>query len=251
MGEVAGGERDAPSVTARSGRDHNAPGVIGAAILVGAAALFVLGVQPILLAGLIEAGRLTNTGLGLAAMAEVLALAIGAAIGPSLMNTGAMRLRTAAMCLLLVAVNLGVQQASSPTWIYLDRAAAGMLEGVILGAALVVLTHTRQPDRISGLFLALQTLPQMIAAYLLPVWLMPRYGVEAGFVLLAMLAFIAAFGALGLADRVQFHADEARPPLKWSPPAVLFVLAVLEHFPSRMTRGDSPEAASVIHPGCR
>ena len=28
-------------------------------------------------------------------------------------------------------------------------------------------------------------------------------------------------------------------------------IPVLEHFPSRMTRGDSPEAASVIHPGCR
>ncbi len=207
--------------------DHNAPGVVASAMLVGTAALFILGLQPILLGGLAQAGRLSEAGLGIAATIEVLALALGAGIGPRLLNRGGLRWKTAAICLLLAMANGAVHWAISPGAIYAGRGMAGLLEGLALGAALVVLTHTRQPDRISGLFLAIQTIPQMVAAYLIPVLLIPRWGVESGFVVLAIFGAAAAIGARGLIDKVTLPTAGPHGRLMWTPAVVLLMVAVV------------------------
>jgi len=47
------------------------------AILVGAVALLMLGLQPLLLGALLEAGQVTLEGVGLVAMGEIVALGLG------------------------------------------------------------------------------------------------------------------------------------------------------------------------------
>jgi hypothetical protein len=212
----------------QEGYVHETPPVVWSSMLIGTAAMLILGVQPILLGGLTEVGRLTAAGLGLAAMLEILGLAIGSTFGPYLMNTGSMRMRTALACLALAAVNMGVYLADTQAPILCLRAAAGLLEGLMLGSVNVVLTHTRRPERMNGLLLGLSTIPQVIAAYLLPVLIIPRFGLNAGFGLLAALALLAAGCASRLVDHVKYHAPQGGlPPIRWSPALVAFMGAVL------------------------
>jgi DHA1 family inner membrane transport protein len=206
---------------------HETLTAISATMVVGTAALLVLGVQPILLGGLIETGRLTEAGLGRVAMVEVFALAIGSAIGPFAMNAGAMRLKVAIAALLLAAVDFGLYAAHSTSYILGLRGVAGLLEGLLIGAAVAVVTHTRRPDRMNGLFLGITTAPQIAAAYLLPALVIPRFGLNAGFALLAASALAAACAAPFLVDRVEMHAEAQSGSIAWSPALLLTLLGGL------------------------
>jgi MFS transporter, DHA1 family, inner membrane transport protein len=108
-------------------------------------------------------------------------------------------------CALLAIVNGAIYWSHMPAMLFATRGAAGLLEGYILGAAIVVITHSRAPDRLNGLFLALQTIPQAVLAYALPIWLVPKFGADGGFAILAGLAAVCAVAAFALTER--------RPPL--------------------------------------
>jgi hypothetical protein len=64
---------------------------IATAMWVGTAALMVLGIQPIFLAALVAEHRITDMVLGRLATVEVLAIAVGSAIGTAFFRTGGMR----------------------------------------------------------------------------------------------------------------------------------------------------------------
>jgi MFS family permease len=183
---------------------------VAASMFIGTAAFMVLGIQPVLLGALVEAHRLTEQWLGIVATAEVLALAFGAIVGPPLMKRGGMRGKTLAVAGLLTIANLASFVAHTPLQIAIVRTFAGCAEGLLLSAAIYVLTHTRHPERVSGLFLALSTIPQVFAAYLLPVSLIPHYGANIGFALLTALAAAVAPAALALPRAPLIsHASEA------------------------------------------
>lgn len=206
---------------------HETPKVLGAAMVLGTSALMVLGVQPILLGGLIREGRITEAGLGQVAMAEVFCLAIGSLIGPSLMNRGSMRRRAVVVAVLLALANGATGLSSSPLQLIGMRAMAGLLEGLALGAAVLVLTHTRHPHRMSGLFLGLQTVPQAIAALTFPSLLIPRFGVDSGFLVLGGLAAGGAGAALLLVDHVATPSTTSRIRIAWTPQLLWLILAIL------------------------
>jgi MFS family permease len=166
------------------------PPAIAAAMWIGTGALMVLGIQPILLAALVAEHRISDAALGRLATTEVLALALGAALGAALFRTGGMRAKALVLGGLLTAANLASCWVAGGLALFLLRFAAGALEGIVLGCAIVILTRTRHPDRINGVFLAAQTIPQAIAAFLLPIYLVPRWGSDAAFVILALLTFI-------------------------------------------------------------
>jgi MFS transporter, DHA1 family, inner membrane transport protein len=203
------------------------PYSLAAGMLIGTAVLMILGIQPLLLGGLTQEGRLTDAQLGQVATVEVLMLALGAALGPRLMNQGAMRLYTSVACLLLALVDALVFVMHSEWILVASRATAGLLEGLALASVIVVLTHSRHPDRINGVFLAVQTIPQAVAAYLLPVTILPRGGANAGFFLLAGWAILAALGATGLVDRVQAQETKSSLHVIWSRPVIITYTAIV------------------------
>ncbi len=200
-------------------------------MLIGTVALMVLGVQPILFGALVEDGRLTESTLGLVATLETLALALGAVVGPWLLNRGGIRLKTVALAVLLAALNLAVFWARTPLQVCILRAAAGFAEGMLLGAAIIILTFTRHPERMNALFLALSTIPQVFAAYLLPVTLMPKFGSNAGFGLMAVLAVLAVPAALALPDRppkgpAEPTRDDAGSARVWTVWTIIALIAI-------------------------
>ena len=163
---------------------------ISTAMWIGTAALMVLGIQPVFLASLVAEHRITDALLGRLATAEVLAIAAGTAVGTAFFRTGGMRVKAAALSGLLALVNIATCYAASATALLALRFGAGITEGVLLGCTVVILTRTRAPDRINGVFLAAQTIPQALAALALPIYLIPRWGSNAAFVILAALALI-------------------------------------------------------------
>ncbi len=199
-------------------------GALCAALLVGTAALMVMGLQPLLLGALEHEGRLTDPQVGQAATLEIVALALGSALGPRLSRGRVIPLWTFVTCLLLAGANASMYWASSTALIFTLRTVAGALEGLALSSVILIFTHSRQPDRISGIFLAVQTLPQMIAAYLLPV---SGTGANGGFLLLAGCAFFASFASWGLTDSVRALQTRRAAPVVWLPGIIITFAAIV------------------------
>lgn len=200
--------------------------VIAASILVGTVALMILGVQPVVLGGLAQAGRVSDAQVGPLATAEVLALAFGSAVGPAFMRSGSIRLKGAGLSLLLALANLGVYVVHGVLALDLLRGGAGLIEGLMMGATILILVQDRHPDRLNAIFLALSAIPQAVMAYLLPVWVTPRYGAEAGFVILAALSLVSAGACLFLADTAPVAQAETHGAAVWSLPIFVALAAV-------------------------
>jgi MFS family permease len=202
--------------------------VIGSSILIGPASLMILGIQPVLLGALTQEGRISEAALGRLATVEVLALAIGSAIGVRLLRKGPIALKVAAGSVLLALCNAAIYWAHTPLTLFASRGIAGFLEGFILGAAIVVITHSKSPDRLNGLFLALQTIPQAFLAYALPVSILPRIGADGGFAILAGLAAIAALCAFVLTERHPPIIEESTSAKKvWTAPIIGILVGIV------------------------
>ena len=187
----------------------------------------ILGVQPLVLGALTEDHRLSIAGLGGLATLENLALAIFSALGSRIMGGPRIRVKATLVCLALAVANISIYLADSSAQLFALRGIAGALEGLMLGAAIVILTSTPHPDRVNALFLAIQTIPQMVAAYFLPVAIIPRWGSSAGFGLLCLVALLSVAGAWALRSPAVSRRDpgKAAAPHSWR--ALLGLAAVI------------------------
>lgn len=183
---------------------------IGGAVIVGSLSLLSLGVLPILLGGLEEAGQLTKAGVGQAAMFELFGLALGAAAGGYWMARGALRLKVVSAALGLCAINLATAHADGAAIVLSYRAMAGLLAGLIFGAANAVIIRSRAPDRFTGVLVAGSVIPQIALAYLIPAVLAPRFGAHAGFYAVAAGIGAAAVVATVLVDKLSPLAEPRR-----------------------------------------
>jgi hypothetical protein len=167
-----------------------------AVLWIGIVGVLFPGVGPLLLGGLEAAGRLTATEIGLAGMAELAAMGIGAALlGPAF---GAKRLRPAAVACgcFLAALNLASTFAHDGLLV-LTRAAAGLPAGALIWIVTGMIVRSPRPDRWSGIYLTVQTLAQLVVVSALTVFVIGRFGPNGGFIALAALAASAALaGAL-------------------------------------------------------
>ncbi|PKA43633.1 hypothetical protein CWR43_11865 [Rhizobium sullae] len=203
------------------------PVTIFGAMVIGTASLLSLGVLPILLGGLDEVGRLSKAGIGQAAMFELFGLALGSAAGGYWMGRGAMRLKTVAAGLALAVVNVATAHSGSGVIILLDRAVAGLLGGLLFGAANAIIVRSNNPDRLTGILVGASVAPQIGLAYLIPVVLIPKFGIEAGFYALAAGAMAAAAFAVTLVDRVAIHVASERTRISFSGPLMLFCIGTV------------------------
>ena len=194
------------------------PSTIGGALVIGSVSLLSLGLLPILLGGLEEAGRLSKAGIGQAAMLELFGLALGAAVGGYWMGRGAMRLKTATAALGLAAVNVATAHAATAAIVLADRAAAGLLAGLLYGATNAIIVRSTNPDRLTGVLVGTSMAPAIALAYLTPVLLIPQFGVGAGFYALAAGMLVASLFAIALVDRVSSleRPERTRGPLNGS-----------------------------------
>ncbi|MEP7348418.1 MAG: hypothetical protein ABI668_00540 [Sphingorhabdus sp.] len=179
---------------------------IAAAIGYGICGVAILSLQPLVFGPLVEAGRLSESSLGVIAGLETAGLALTSAVLPGWLTGSHFRPKLAMLAALVVACNLLTPFVGDFTGLLLIRFLCGLAEGGVLAGAFVVLFHTGNPDRMNALFLAVSNTVIAIISYLIPTVILPTYGTSGPFMLMAGLglAGLAAVIAVG-------HKPEVMP----------------------------------------
>lgn len=164
-------------------------------LYIGVVALLIAGLQPVVLGGLADAGRLSVSGIGLAATAELLALGASCGVSAALLKPTHLRTKLGLACLAHAICNLGTLWVADLPLILL-RAATGSCAGVMLWATVSMISRSARPERQAGIFVTSQTLAQLLLAALLPRTVMVGMGVDGALLVLAAVSLSAAFAAL-------------------------------------------------------
>lgn len=212
------------------------PVQLAGALAIGTIAVLMVGVQPILLGALVEAGHVSLEGVGIVAMAEIIMLGLGVVLGDTLLPVARLRPITIAAALCAAALDLLTLQAVGDGGMAAVRAGAGLAEGVLIWGTTGVIVRTAQPARIGGVFFVLQTIAQALLGLLLANAIIPRWGWPGGFVALGLLALLPCLLAFVQPARLSPLAPPAISGFRWSartlqPLAVVFLqLAALGAF---------------------
>jgi hypothetical protein len=187
-----------------------------AAIGLGLLALLISGLMGILLAALVEEGRLTAAGIGLSAMLEALSTAVVTGAAGMLLKPVRLRSVAAVAALVLVALDLATVRASGPG-VLIVRALAGLPEGVLLWISIGFISRTATPERWAAVLFTGMGLTQLAAAMGLSAWVLPRFGANGGYVVVAAAAALALPVALFLPRRLG-SAASGQPETAGAPP---------------------------------
>lgn len=197
---------------------------LAAALSIGAIALLILGVQPIVLGALVEQHLITLPGVGVVAMGEIIALGIGVALADALLPVSWQRATAVVAALLAALLNLATLQAQGDAAFVALRAVAGLAEGLLVWVATVSIVRAATPDRITAVFMVLQALAQIALAAALALWVLPAAGWKGGFVAMAAtcLLVLPLASALPVPASLAPAADAqcaatATARLRWSP----------------------------------
>src|SRR3990167_9514975 len=197
------------------------PVQLAGALAIGTIAVLMVGVQPILLGALVEAGHVSLEGVGIVAMAEIIMLGLGVVLGDTLLPVARLRLIT-----ILAALDLLTLQATGDGAMTGVRAAAGLAEGVLVWGTTGVVVRTANPARVAGVFFVAQTLAQALLGVVLANAIIPRWGWPGGFVALGLLALVPCQLAFLQPARLSPMAPPAVSGFRWSA-ATLLPLAVI------------------------
>ena len=157
---------------------------------IGLVGVLFPGAGPLLLGGMEAAGRLTANQLGLAGMAELVAMGIGAALIGPLFGERRLRLAAVSCGLALAMLDLATTRASGDLLI-LVRALAGLPAGAMIWLITGMIVRSPRPERWAGLYLTTQTLLQLGVVTVIGAFVVEPFGPDGGFVVLAALAVSA------------------------------------------------------------
>jgi len=196
------------------------PREAAAAIALGLLALLIAGLMSLLLPALAEEGRLTAQGIGMTAMLESLSTAV--VTGAAGMLLKPVRLRAVAMvaAIALVALDLATLRAGG-AGVMLVRALAGVPEGILLWISIGFISRTATPERWAAVLFTGMGLTQLAVATGLSAWVLPRFGANGGYAVIAAAAAlalpVAAFipRSLGAPAGAQGQTSGAPPLRGW------------------------------------
>ncbi|KRB85320.1 hypothetical protein ASE00_00485 [Sphingomonas sp. Root710] len=189
---------------------------IALSLLIGTGGLTIFGIMPIVLGGLLNAGRIDAAQLGWAATAETLTMALGLLIGARMLTRAVTRWLVVLAGAVMAIANLWTIAAAGPWTILASRGAAGLAEGMLISVTALSIAFCPVPARLSGLFLTVSVPPPLLLAYTLPSYIMPRFGSSAGFVALAIIGLVCAAAATFICDDLAHKLDEGRRRVRWT-----------------------------------
>lgn len=201
-----------------------------AAIGIGLIGLLISGLMAILLATLVDEHRLTASGIGLTAMLEALTMAVVTGGAGILLRPVRLRAIGAIAAVALVLVNLATLKASG-MGVLAVRGAAGIPEGVLLWISIGFISRSATPERWAAVLFTGMGLTQLAAATFTSAYVLPRFGANGGYLLVAATAALAAPVALFLPRRLGEVTEGGGqtsgmpPPLGWIALAGTLVMA--------------------------
>lgn len=134
-----------------------------AVLFVGVIGVMIPGLQPQLLGALVAEGRLSLGALGIVATLELLVMGIAAGAAGVCLPVTRLRAVAGGALLLTGAADILTPLLDSGALVA-ARIAAGLGEGVLIWIAIGFIVRTDRPERWSGIYLAVQTLSQLIFA---------------------------------------------------------------------------------------
>lgn len=129
---------------------------LGACLLIGAAGLLVLGVQPLLYGGYVHEGRIGEASLGLLAAIEIAAIALGSAGGIALLA----RVPARMVALIGIVVTIAANLLPAAVPLLLARAVSGGAGGLLVGVAAGAIARSAGLNAAAAAFLFLQAASQ-------------------------------------------------------------------------------------------
>lgn len=187
-----------------------APVAVAAALFQGMVALVSVGVAPALLGALADQHRLAAADIGVAAMLELFAMGIAAAVSGSLLTRAPLRVAAAVAGLVLAATELASVGAVGSVLLVL-RGLSGIPEGVMLAVSIAVIARAETPERLAGMFFTGMVALQLLMALGFAVWIVPRFGADGGFAALALTALLALPAAIIAPRRLAPGIVDAAP----------------------------------------
>jgi len=192
----------------------------GAAIAIGVVSLLIAGELSVLLGGLADEHRLSASGIGIAAAIEALTMGIVAGLAGVFLKARRLRLLGVGATLALALVDLSTIRMHD-NGILAVRAVAGIPEGLLLWITIGMIARTATPERWSAVLFTALTSAQLAVATAFSVVILPRFGVNGGFIFLAVVSLVGLGIACFIPDQYPPLPEEgqanggAPPPRGW------------------------------------
>jgi len=187
------------------------------AIALGTIALLMAGLLPTLLGGLADDGRLSVSGIGACAALEGLTMAIVTALAGIVLKAKRLRWIGAVASLVLVAADLGTMVSSGQS-VFVMRFLAGIPEGILLWLTVNMIARSAVPERWSAVFFTAFVGAQLVLALAFWAFVMPLWGTNGGFAVLALCSLPAiAFAFLApdtYAPLPKPEGESGAPPMR-------------------------------------
>ena len=191
-------------------------GNIGTALIIGTIALLMLGLQPIVLGELVEQRVISLESVGLVAMGEIIALGLGVFLGDAVMPLTRIRPIIAIAALLTAGFDILTVFTTGDSEMIPVRMAAGLCEGILVWSTTSIIVRTANPERLGGIFFVIQTLSQASVGATLALALIPSYGWQGSFVLLALLSLLPCLLIVRQPARLAPFASKETSGFAWS-----------------------------------
>jgi MFS transporter, DHA1 family, inner membrane transport protein len=140
-----------------------------AALAVGVLTMMVTGLQPLLLSGLADAGRVSRDMILPAAMVELLSMATSVAVCALLQRPLHLPARAAAAAAVCVLAGLAPLIVAGPA-ILAVRAVGGLAGGVLIWITVGMIARQARPEPWAAAFFLLQSAGQVFAAAIVSTW---------------------------------------------------------------------------------
>jgi hypothetical protein len=189
-----------------------------AALIFGVIVLLGQGVLPLLLGSLEIEHRLSDSGIGLAAAAEALAITISCSLAGLYLKPVRLRLIAVLGLLALAVANVAVVWIRGEAGIILARATAGVPEGILFWISLGMIARAATTERWGAILNTMSIVGSVIMAAACTRYAIPNFGIDGGFIAMAAISATSVavvpfipdrYAPLKLAD-----AKGGRPPLR-------------------------------------
>lgn len=181
--------------------------------------------QPVLLGALVREHQINTVQLGQAATAEQLGMAFTAFCAGAWLRPVRLKPILAAALLLCIAANIATSFLAGPQIIF-ARLASGLAAGMSIWLLISMAARVEWPARFIGMYVTGQSITALLLSTVLSYWLLPDFGVAAGFQAVAALILLATVAILAIPSKL---SELPASRHGWIPPAagVLGLLLVL------------------------
>lgn len=116
--------------------------------------------------------------------------------------------------LMLVPGMLSIGIVPSTSWLMLALCVCGLASGLLYGTGLSIVASSRNTEKNFGGMLATQQAFALVLIYCLPVWVLPAFGYEAVWTLLAAVIFLMSFSLVGYKNVSILKTPTGKAPAK-------------------------------------